>query len=205
MLTDDILSALPAREGHFVTESGYHTSLWFSLEALFLHPPALAPLLAALAGQLRPYGVSAVCGPLVGGALVAQSLAIQLGVDFYFAEPVIAERLGGLAPADGAAALFGAEYRLPEGLKASARGARVALVDDLISAGSSVRATARALADAGASVAVVGTLLTLGSVGLDHFAKRGLPVEALGRGDFAMWTPDLCPLCKAGTPLQSRT
>jgi orotate phosphoribosyltransferase len=208
MLTDDILSALPAREGHFVTESGYHTNLWFSLEALFVHPPALTPLLAALGERLRPYGVSAVCGPLVGGALIAQTLAIELGVDFYFAEPVNVERIAQVAPVEGtggASGLFGARYRLPDGLKASVRGARVALVDDLISAGSSARATARALADAGASVAVVGTLLTLGSVGVDHFAERGLPVEALGRGDFAMWTPDVCPLCQAGTPLQRRT
>jgi orotate phosphoribosyltransferase len=196
MLADDILSALPAREGHFATESGYHTDLWFSLDALFVHPPALTPLITALAGRLRPYGVSAVCGPLVGGAFVAQALAIDLGVDFYFAEPVIVERAG------GASGLFAAEYRLPDGLKASVRGARVALVDDLISAGSSVRATASALVEAGASVAVIGTLMTLGSVGLDHFAEVGLPVEALGRGDFSMWTPDGCPLCEAGTPLQ---
>jgi orotate phosphoribosyltransferase len=198
MLADDVLSALPAREGHFVMESGYHTNRWFSLDALFVHPPALTPLITALAGRLRPYGVSAVCGPLVGGAFVAQALATDLGVDFYFAEPVI-ER------AEGASELFTAEYRLPDGLKASARGARVAVVDDMISAGSSVRATASALVEAGASVAVIGTLMTLGSVGLDHFAEAGMPVETLSRGDFAMWTPDACPLCQAGTPLQRRT
>lgn len=90
MLVDDILSALPAREGHFVMESGYHTNHWFSLDALFVHPRALAPLITALAGRLRPYGVSAVCGPLLGGAFVAQALATDLGVDFYFAEPAAA-------------------------------------------------------------------------------------------------------------------
>jgi Domain of unknown function (DUF4412) len=103
-------------------ESGYHTNRWFSLDALFLHPRALAPLITALAGRLRPYGVSAVCGPLLGGAFVAQALATDLGVDFYFAEPVHAE------PGSG---LFRGGYRLPDGLKASVRGARVALADDM--------------------------------------------------------------------------
>jgi orotate phosphoribosyltransferase len=191
-MMDDLLSALPAREGHFMTESGYHTNLWFSLEALFVHPRALAPLITALSAQLRPYDVTAVCGPLLGGVFVAQALALELGVDFLFAEPV---RI------DDGPGLFRAEYRLPAGLLPFARGARVAVVDDMISAGSSVRATAAALADAGASVAVVGTLMTLGSVGLDYFADLGVPVEALGRGDFAMWAPGDCPLCRTGVPL----
>jgi orotate phosphoribosyltransferase len=195
MKPGDLLSALPVREGHFTTESGYHTNLWFSLDALFVCPRALAPLITTLAGRLRPYDSSIICGPLVGGAFVAQALAMELGLDFCFAEPV--------PPAVGAG-LVQAEDRVPDGLKAAVRGARVALVDDVISAGSSVRATALALAEAGASVVVIGTLMTLGSIGLDHFADTGVPIEAvLGGRDFAMWTPDACPLCRSGTPLQS--
>jgi orotate phosphoribosyltransferase len=193
MLADDLLSALPAREGHFVMESGYHTNLWFALDALFVDPYALAPLITTLAGRLRPYGVSGICGPLVGGAFVAQALAMELGVAFYFSEPV---------PLEPAAGLFRARYRLPDGLQSSIRGATVALVDDMISAGSSVRATAGAIDAAGAAVAVVGTLLTLGSIGLDHFAQMGIPVETLGRGDFEMWAPESCPLCRTDVPLE---
>lgn len=195
MKPGDLLSALPVREGHFATESGYHTNLWFSLDGLFVRPRALAPLITTLAGRLRPYEVSIICGPLVGGAFIAQALAIELGLDFCFAEPV---------PSAGASGLFRAEYRVPDGMKAAVRGARVALVDDMISAGSSVRATALALAEAGASVVVIGTLMTLGSIGLHHFADAGVPIEAaLGGLDFAMWTPDACPLCRSGVPLQS--
>jgi orotate phosphoribosyltransferase len=84
--------------------------------------------------------VSTICGPLVGNAFVPQALATELGLDFCFAEPV---------PTAGGSGLFRAEYRLPEELKPSVRGARVALVDDMISAGSSVRAPAIALAAAG--------------------------------------------------------
>ncbi len=194
-MADDILSALPACEGHFVTESGYHTNLWLSLDALFVYPRTLAPRIAALAARLRPYDLSAVCGPLLGGAFVAQALSSYLRIAFFFAEPV---------PGAAGPGLFRTRYRLPEALKASVRGARVAVVDDVISAGSSVRATASALVDAGASIAVVGTLFTLGSVGIDHFADAGIPVEALGHSDLAMWPPDACPLCLTGTPLQRR-
>jgi hypothetical protein len=61
--------------------------------------------------------------------------------------------------------------------------------DDVISAGSSVRATAAALSDAGASVAVVGAQFLLGRIGLDHFAGRSIPVESLGKREFTFVGP----------------
>ena len=66
----DILATLPARSGHFLLESGYHTDLWLTLDALFLEPTGTAPLVSALADKLRPYGVTAMCGPLLGGAFL---------------------------------------------------------------------------------------------------------------------------------------
>ncbi len=192
-MMDDILEALPARRGHFLLESGYHTDLWFTLDALFVSPRDVAPLVTALADRLRPHGASAVCGPLLGGAFLAQAVATVLGVDFFFSEPA-ARRSG--------TAFYAAEYRLPPALEHRIRGARVALVDDVISAGSSVRATAAALAAAGASTEAVGTLLALGKKAVDDFAGRGVPFEALGRRDFTMWEPGVCPLCRTGTLLE---
>jgi len=192
-MTDDILEALPARRGHFLLESGYHTDLWFTLDALFVSPRDVAPLVTALADRLRPHGASAVCGPLLGGAFLAQAVATVLGVDFFFSEP---------APRRSETAFYAAEYRLPSALEHRIRGARVALVDDVISAGSSVRATAAALAAAGASTEAVGTLLALGKKAVGDFAGRGVPFEALGRRDFTMWEPGVCPLCRTGTLLE---
>jgi orotate phosphoribosyltransferase len=192
-MSDDVLKALPARTGHFLLESGYHADLWFTLDALFVTPRDVAPLVTALAGRLGPYGASAVCGPLTGGAFLAEAVATALGVDFFFSEP---------APRRFAGGLFAAVYRLPTALQQRIRGARVALVDDVISAGSSVRATAAALAESGASVVVVGTLLALGTTALEFFAACGVPVEALGRRDFTIWEPAACPLCRTRAPLE---
>jgi orotate phosphoribosyltransferase len=192
-MSDDILKALPARTGHFLLESGYHTDLWFTLDTVFVTPRDVAPLVTALASRLGPYGASAVCGPLTGGAFLAQALATALGVDFFFSEP---------APRRSAGGLFASEYRLPVTLQQRIRGARVALVDDVISAGSSVRATAAALAETGASIVTVGTLLVLGTKAVEFFAGCGVPLEALGRRDFATWEPAACPLCRTGAPLE---
>lgn len=181
-MTGDVLDALPARRGHFLLESGFHTDLWLTLDGMFVDTRALAPPVSALADRLRPHAPTAVCGPLLGGAFVAQAVATVLGAAFYFTEPVP-------APAAGPG-LFRARYRLPAELQRRIGGERVAVVDDVISAGSSVRATAESLAAAGASVVAVGALLVLGDAAEAHFAGQGIPVEAVGRAGFTLWAPD---------------
>lgn len=192
-MIEDLFKRLPAREGHFVLESGYHTDLWLTLDALFASPRDLAPLIESLADKLRPYGPTAVCGPFEGGAFLAHALATQLGIDFYFSQPL---------PSSSSRALFQAEYQLPPELRQRVKGKRIALVDDVISAGSSVRATAAALADSNATIAVVGTLFVLGRIALEHFDRLGIPVASLGQRDFTTWEPSRCPLCRNGVPLE---
>jgi orotate phosphoribosyltransferase len=187
----DLMGALPARDGHFLLESGYHTDRWLTLDALFVDPAAVAPLIDALADRLRVYAPTAICGSLLGGAFLAQSIATSLGVRFYFTQLVTSPPAG----------LFTAGYRLPGELAARIRGERVVVVDDVISAGSSARATVREVRTAGAHVVAVGALITLGSAGLEHFAAEGIPLETLDRRAFNVWTPADCPLCGAKRPL----
>src|SRR5437899_12594825 len=118
----DILSALPARSGHFLLESGYHTDLWLTLDALFLEPAGIASLVGALADKLRPHAVTAICGPLLGGAFLAQALATVTGARFYYTEP---------APGSAASGLFTAAYRLPPEQRRRIRGEPVAVLADL--------------------------------------------------------------------------
>ena len=188
-----LLSALPTRDGHFLLESGYHTDRWLTLDALFVEPPAIAPAIAALAAKLASHQPTAVCGSLLGGAFLAQRLADAMGVRFFFSEP---------APATPRAGLFTAEYRLPSELVRRIRAERVAVVDDVISAGSSARATVRAITAADARTVAVGALMTLGTAALDYFADAGIPLETLERRGFNVWPPDACPLCRAGRAVE---
>ncbi len=198
-----IFDVVPSRHGHFLLESGYHTDLWLTLDALFVDPAALAPYVAALADRLRAHGPTAVCGPLLGGAFLAQAIATTLGARFFVTEPApAAPAAAPAAPAAASAALFTAKYRLPPGQLAHLRGERVAVVDDVISAGSSVRATIAALEDAGAMIAAAGALLVLGDVGRTHLAARGIPVEALGHRAFTLRAAADCPQCHDGIPLE---
>lgn len=192
-MTDDLLKSLPARRGHFLLESGYHTDLWFNLDALFVAPYDLAPQIATLSELLRPYSISAVCGPLLGGAFLAYAVAAHMGLRFYFTQQV---------PAKTEGPRFAAEYQLPPELRRQVGDERIAIVDDIVSAGSSVRATAADLTAAGAKTVVVGTLLVLGNQAVDYLSARGIPLVALGRQDFNLWAPAKCPLCRAGASLE---
>ena len=189
----DLLSHVPARSGHFLLESGYHSELWLTLDDLFCDPEAIAPLIETLAERLRPHRPSVVCGPLLGGAFLAQAVATAMGARFCYTEP---------ADSGGDGELYAARYRLPVALIPHVRGRTVAVVDDVISAGSSVRATVAALDAAGASIVAVGALMTLGDRAMGYFADEGIPVETLDRRAFELWAPDRCPLCNAHIPLE---
>lgn len=186
------LELVAARRGHFRLESGHHGQLWLDLDALFAEPRRLAPFVNALADRIRSHNVSAVCGPLLGGAFLAQTIAHALDVEFWFTESTTA------ASGDG---LYGMRYLLPQAIARRVGGKRAAVVDDVMSAGSALRATFAELRAHGAEPVVAGAMLVLGSAGDDYFARQHVPVEAIARASYDLWEPARCPLCIAGVPL----
>jgi orotate phosphoribosyltransferase len=191
--SQDLRHLLPMRAGHFLLESGHHGDVWLDLDALLSRPTRLRPFVAALAARLVGHGVEAVCGPLVGGAFVAQAVAAELDAEFYFAERITH---GG----DGRGA--GVSYRLPESLRPLVRGRRVAVVDDAINAASAVRATVADLVGCGAYPVAVGALVVLGDTADALAGDRGVSLECGCRVPGRLWVPADCPLCATGVPLE---
>lgn len=195
MTQHDLLTLLQGRTGHFYLESGHHGELWFDLDALFLRPSRLSPFTQELATRLsRAVEIDAICGPLVGGTLIAAAVAGLLDRELYVAEPV--------PPAAGEGGLFSARYAVPEAIRGRLAGKRVAVVDDVVNAGSAIRATATDLRAAGADVVAVGALLVLGSRAADYAAENGLALVHLAAMPNPIWEPAACPRCAAGEPLE---
>jgi orotate phosphoribosyltransferase len=168
-----------AQRGHFAFASGFHGDLWLELDALFARPAAVAPFAAELARRVALHEPEVVCGPMTGGALLAQMVAAELGAELSWSE------LPG--------------YAIPAALRGRLGGRRVAVVDDAINAGSATSATVAALRACGADVVAVGTLMLLGG-GYDP----GVPLEHLETVASGLWPADVCPLCAGGVPISAR-
>ena len=185
-LVDEVLSA---RSGHFVFESGHHGDLWLELERLCLRPGLVRPLAVELARWVGEQRAEVVCGPLVEGAFVALLVAEELGAEFVYAERFANRENRGLFPV---------EYRLPGVLREKVRGRRVAIVNDVVNAGSAVRGTAADLVACGAELVGIACLMTLGAAAAEIAEKFGVPMFRLAARDANLWTPEECPLCRAG-------
>jgi orotate phosphoribosyltransferase len=192
-MEENVLSLVRGRQGHFKFESGHHGDLWLELETLCMHSREIGPFAAQLAEKLSRHKVEVVCGPLVEGAFIALLVSLELGGDF-----VYAERFAN-APREG---LYPVEYRLPKALHPAVKGKRVAIVNDVISAGSAVRGTFRDLKALGAEVVAIGALLALGDSMTGFAAEHRVALELLEQMPHNLWTPSQCPLCAADQPLE---
>src|SRR3982074_567209 len=182
------------RSGHFRFESGHHGDRWLEPDLLLQRPAALRTFAIALAQRLqRRHRIEVVCGPLTGGAFLAQMVAEHCDVAFAFAER--------FAPPPSHA-LYRGRYRVPDALRDGLRGASVAIVNDVTNAGSAVRGTYEDLVACGAPPAAIGTLIAFGGWTSSFAAEHDLALEALERLGNNLWTPEECPLCGAGKPLE---
>ena len=187
-----LLNLLPTHQGHFRFESGHHGNLWLDLDLFFLRPKDLQPFIDELAQKISSFAIDAVCGPMVGGALIAQTIASALETEFYYTERVLPQH---------SEALYSATYHLPAHLRRTVSGKNVAIVDDVINAGSAIRGTLAELHSLGARTVLIASLLVLGDVGQRYFAERDIPIRSISQLPNEIWRPEDCPLCASQIPL----
>ncbi len=192
-MQDQLLKLLSARQGHFLFESGHHGDLWLDLESLFFRPQLVRPQAAALAAQLRGYDIEIVCGPLVEGSFVGLLVALELGVEFVYSERFFRPTQNGLFPAG---------YRIPEPLRKPIRKKRIAIVNDVINAGSAVRGTFDDLLNCDADIVAIGSLLVLGTSASEYSSSKNVALECLATLPNNLWKPVECPLCAASVLLE---
>jgi orotate phosphoribosyltransferase len=126
-------------------------------------------------------------------------IADRLDLEFYFSARI--DRESGKT-------LYSARYEIPVGVRGNLAGKRVAIVDDVINAGSAVRATLVALQNCGAQPVAIASLLVLGAAGPSFFAERQVPLERIAWLPNSLWTPTearCAPLiCRSTTLLMCR-
>jgi orotate phosphoribosyltransferase len=90
MTQDDVLKIFrdsgALLEGHFVLRSGLHSRQFFQCALALQEMPAVEKLGAALAAKVKTLGAATVVAPAMGGLVIGQEVARQMGVRFIFVE-----------------------------------------------------------------------------------------------------------------------
>ena len=163
-------------EGHFILRSGLHSRQYFQCAIALQQMPIVEKLGAALAAKVRGLGAVTVIAPAMGGLVIGQEVARQLGVRFIFAEKE-----------DG-------KLVLRRGFKI-APGERILVVEDVVTQGGRVQETIEIVRASGGEVGGVAMLVdrSNGSVnlGVPMFSLLALNVETFAADRLQ---PDLAAL-----------
>jgi orotate phosphoribosyltransferase len=190
---DELLRLLAGRQGHFRMESGYHSDQWFDLDHLFDDRARLQPFVSELARRLAAHNIEGVCGPMTGGAKLAELIGREIGVPSY-----LTKRIETAAPG-----FFPIKYRLADAQRDRVREKRLAIVDDAISAGSAMRGTYTDLTACGARPVALGALIVFGPASEAFAHEHHLTLDGIAHTSFNLWKPAECPLCRENIALKA--
>lgn len=169
--------------GHFLLSSGKHSDRYIEKFNLLRRPRDTEIVCREFTERFHDQNIDVVAGPTTGGILLAFEVARQLGVAAAYAERA----------SDGS---LQREFRRGTTFRP---GARVLLIDDILTTGGSVRETVVALERHDVEIVAIGVLVdrSAGSVTFGRY-----PLVPLLSLKVDAWDPANCPLCQTGIPLQ---
>ncbi len=157
-------------EGHFILRSGLHSRQYFQCALALQEMPVVERFGAVLAEKARVLRPQTVIAPAMGGLVIGQEVARQLGVRFIFAE----KEEGRLV--------------LRRGFKIAA-GERILVVEDVVTQGGRVKETMRIVLEHGGVVAGVAMLVDRSGGRVD----LGAPTVHLLRLEVEAFEPEHLP------------
>lgn len=163
--------------GHFKLTSGRHSDRYVQCARVLEDPALVTRLARAIAHRLGDEKVDLVAAPAVGGIIIGFAVAQALGVKFIFSER------------EGGAMTFRRGFDVPAG-------ARVLVVEDVVTTGGSVAEVIELIRAAGGVPVAVASLIDRGgpkAFDVELFPLLRLQVES--------WEAQECGLCAAEVPL----
>lgn len=167
------------QKGHFILSSGLHSDTYLNKSIVSMYPDRTERLCAGLAAKAaNAIGeVDYVVSPAMGAIIYGYETARHMGRPFMFLERV-----------DG-------EFQLRRGFALPA-GARVLVVEDIVSTGLSAREAIAAVRAGGGEAAALACLVDRSAGKVDV----GAPIIALAQLDVAAWPADQLPDHLKDTP-----
>lgn len=150
-------------EGHFILRSGLHSRQFFQCALALQDMPTVEKFGKALANKVRELGAVTVIAPAMGGLVIGQEVARQLGVRFIFVE----KEEGKLTLRRG--------FRID-------RGEKILIVEDVVTKGGRVQETIDIVRANGGNVMGVAMIVDRSNgvvdLGVPMFSLISLKVEA---------------------------
>ncbi len=179
-VTDMLRESRALLDGHFRYTSGRHGAVYFEKIRIAARPDLVMELGAMTADLWKGSDFDLVCAPAFGAIVFGFAAAHGMELPFAFLQR------------DSAGVMSVRPGFLP-----LVRGARILLVEDVVTTGGSVMETVDALAGEGGLVKAVSLLVDRTGGRFDP----GVPCRALLTVNAESWAPDECPLCREGVPL----
>jgi len=164
--------------GHFLLTSGRHSGVYFEKFRILEQPIVLSALCVKIATHFKVSGIGLVAGPTTGGIIIAFEVARQMGLSALYVESENGVK------------------KLRRGAKVDA-GAKVLLVDDVLTTGTSLSEACDLIRAAGGIVGGVAVLIDRSELPLD-FGCQFLAAHKVEAQSFA---PDAVPDWLAEIPL----
>jgi orotate phosphoribosyltransferase len=159
-------------EGHFILRSGLHSRQYCQCALALQQMPVVEKLGAELAGRARPLGAVTVVSPAMGGLVLGQEVARQLGLRFIFVE----KEEGKLALRRGFKISAGEKILIVEDVVT--KGGRVQESIDIVRAhGGQVVGVAMAVDRSGGQVQFGAPMLSLLKMNVETFEPGRLPPD----------------------------
>ena len=164
-------------DGHFVLRSGLHSRHFFQCALALQQMPVVEKLGVALASKVKSLNVATVVSPAMGGLVIGQEVARQLGVRFIFVEKeeglLVLRRGFKISPAE-----------------------KILVVEDVVTKGGRVQETMDIVRAHGGNVAGVAMIVDRSNGAID----LGVPTFSLIAMQVETFKPDQLPKDLAKIP-----
>ncbi len=165
-------------EGHFLLTSGKHSDRYFQCARAIQYPGYNGKFATEIVKNFADKKIDAVVSPAIGGIVIGQEVARQLGVKFVFTERE------------------NKQMTLRRGFELDA-GENVLIVEDVVTTGGSVFEVIDVVKGFGANIVGVGMIVDRsgGKVNFDY------PHASVIQMEVTVYDSENCPQCKLNIPI----
>lgn len=173
---DILVNTKAIMKGHFLLTSGLHSDTYIQCARVLQYPEYTALFAETIISGFKNEKIDFVVGPAVGGIVIAYEIGRQLGIPGIFTE-----REGGVMT-------LRRGFEIPSG-------AKVLVVEDVVTTGGSVFEVIKVVEQHGAEVLGVGFLVDRSGDNVDFGVKK----QAVTSLNVKTYSPTECPMCREGS------